>query len=173
MIIHSNLNKVSNMNYIFCNESDYTKRFEFMVVRNPFRGHACKFFENRVFQKHCENLYYSPVSSNTECYHAFKDYNNGLVTIQYYHTWSDSRGNFYTYDPLLDMYVKWDLKGNILDWGIRSSYFDDWSEISSNNIFVCFENFGRKWCKYENNELPQLFFPFTWNSPPSKKCLVS
>lgn len=173
--IQRSLNIAANTKAVKCSCPNYLNDRNFMFVKNPFVGHFCKYYENRVFQSHCKNDFYSPVPSNTLCVHFFRTDQFGSVNVRTYHTWSDKHGNFYVYDPNVDVYAKWDEKGQkTSDWGMNPSYMQGIKNVNGNfteNNFECFLKFDRKWCHLKNIPITKILCDFFWNPFLGKKCI--
>lgn len=171
MKIQKIVSNEGNIKVFDCENDDFIYLYNYKIVRNPFLGHVCKYFENRIFHKDCDNWFYSPVPSNTMCFSGYREYPGSSLNLQMYHTWSDCHGNFYVFDPLIQMYAKWNKIGNLTDdWGISKSYFFEWEETSSEEKALCFQKFGKQWCQLDKNKLPEEFFDFIWNPFLGKKC---
>lgn len=169
LTIQRSLNIVANTRPVKCGCQNYLKQFEYKYVENPFVGHLCRYYESRVFQAYCKDQFYSPLPSNTQCVHIFKAGTNGSIRVQFYHTWSDRGGNFYVYNPLSDVYGKWDRNGIVTsDWGMSPKYIEGLESANRSDNgdryegFECFEKFNRKWCNMKNISITEIFCDFLW-----------
>lgn len=170
--IQRSLNIAANTKLFKCACPNYLKGVHFKLVKNPFIGHLCKYYENRVFQSYCKNEFYSPVPSNTLCADVIRVGPNHSIKLRTYHTWSDKYGNFYVYDPIIDVYAKWDGRGqNTSDWGMNPWYMQGIKHFNKGLAFECFEKFDRKWCNFKSIPITKIFCDFIWNPFFGKRCM--
>lgn len=171
LTVQRSVNLAANTRIVKCKCPNYELNADYAVVENPFLGHRCRYYEYRVFQPYCRDHNYSPIPSNTACLHIYKSHPNDSQRFQIYHTWSDKCGNFYVYDPFVDVYAKWDTVGNYTtDWGLNPSYVQDIIDAEEDDNVRCFNKFNRKWCHFKDTLVSSIFTDFIWNPFLGKKC---